>query len=57
MSKSILNRDFKYTCAANTNISRTFARIRKQIAEEKAARERDAQEVQVKVSTLRTRSK
>jgi hypothetical protein len=44
--KSILNPEFRYTPAAKTDIRRTFARIRKQLAEQEAER-------QAKVEPLR----
>ena len=43
--KSILNPDFKYTHSSKTNIAKTFERIRKQQAKDKALQA---------VSTVRT---
>jgi hypothetical protein len=38
--KSILHPDFKYVPAAETDLRRTFARVRKELAADKANRER-----------------
>ena len=51
--KSILHRDFKYVPAARTDISKTFAKERKRIAEEKAATEAVKQEAERKVRRLK----
>ncbi len=57
MSKLHNDDRFKHVNYQVTNLEKTFARIRKQQAEEKAARERDAKEVTAKVRTLKERTK
>jgi hypothetical protein len=43
--KSILDRSFRYTPSAHTDVRKTFARIRKQQAEQQAANQRAEEEV------------
>ena len=42
--KSILDKDFRYTSAAATNLEKTFARIRREQKLEQEARAKNAQE-------------
>lgn len=48
--KSLLDPEFRYTSAANTNIRRTFARIRK---EQRAAAARTPEQAQIEADTAR----
>ena len=49
--KSILDRDFHYTSAAATDLKKTFARIRRQMEQEK--RERDQKVSVMPVGTVK----
>jgi hypothetical protein len=51
--KSILSRDFKYVPSGKTDLKRTFARIRKQLAEQQAANEANRDEAREKVKPMR----
>ena len=52
-AQSILNKEFRYVNSANTNVAKTFAKARKQLAEQKE-REAEAQkEAESKVRTLK----
>jgi hypothetical protein len=51
--KSILDRSFQYTPSAQTDLKKTFARIRREQRAHEAANERDVAEARRKVATLR----
>lgn len=50
--KSILDRSFKYTDAASTNLRATFARVRRQLKEQEEARATAQAETAGKVKIL-----
>jgi hypothetical protein len=52
---SILNKSFKWTGSANTDVAATFRRARKALAEQQAAQQRDADEAKAKVAPMRMR--
>ena len=54
MKTGILNPSFKYVPACGTNIRRTFARIRRELSQEKAEADRISAERQIKVTALRS---
>ena len=49
---SILNPSFRYTDSASTNIAKTFAKIRKQLAEEEKRKQAAEAERQEKVRSI-----
>ena len=49
---SILKPSFRYTDSASTNIAKTFAKIRKQIAEEEKKKQAAEDERQEKVRSI-----
>jgi hypothetical protein len=51
--KSILDRSFQYTPSAQTDLKKTFARIRREQRAQDAANDRAAAEASLKVATLR----
>jgi len=51
--KSILDRSFQYTPSAQTDLKKTFARIRREQRAHDAANDRAAAEANLKVSPLR----
>jgi hypothetical protein len=51
--KSILDRSFQYTPSAQTDLKKTFARIRREQRAHEAANDRAAAEANLKVSPLR----
>ena len=51
--KSILDRTFQYTPSAQTDLKKTFARIRREQRAQDAANDRASAEANVKVSRLR----
>lgn len=51
--KSILDRSFQYTPSAQTDLKKTFARIRREQRAQDAANDRATAEVTLKVSRLR----
>jgi len=51
--KSILDRSFQYTPSAQTDLKKTFARIRREQRAQDAANDRAAAEANLKVSRLR----
>ena len=53
MMKSILDRSFQYTPSAQTDLKKTFARIRREQRAQDAANDRAAAEASLKVSPLR----
>ncbi len=50
--KSILDRTFRYTPSGQTDLRKTFARIRKQEAQQQAAQQANAAEAELKVAPL-----
>ncbi len=57
MPKSILDRSFRYTPAASTDISLTFKRVRRQLKQEAEAEQRRGAEQQRKVAAISGRRK
>ena len=53
MMKSILDRSFQYTPSAQTDLKKTFARLRREQRAQDAANDRAAAEASLKVSPLR----
>lgn len=51
--KSILDRSFQYTPSAQTDLKKTFARIRREKRAQEAANDRATAEAILKVSPLR----
>lgn len=51
--KSILDRSFQYTPSAQTDLKKTFARIRREQRAQDAANDRATAEATLKVSPLR----
>ena len=51
--KSILDRSFRYTSSAQTDVRKTFARVRREQQLEQRARARDAADAMANVSPLR----
>jgi hypothetical protein len=51
--KSILDRSFQYTPSAQTDLKKTFARIRREQRAQDAANDRASAEATLKVSRLR----
>lgn len=47
--KSILDKNFKYTCAAKTSIAQTFKRVRKEMAEAKQFAQQPVRAVVTKI--------
>ena len=54
MKTGILNPSFKYIPACETNLRRTFARVRRELSHEKAEADRISTERQTKVTALRS---
>lgn len=52
--KSILDRSFQYTPSAQTDLKKTFARVRREQRAVEAANDRATAEANAKVSRLRT---
>ena len=50
--KSIFDRSFRYTCAAETDVRKTFARIRRRIKDEEELRAQAEAEAQAKVQPI-----
>lgn len=55
--KSILDKDFKYTNSAQTNIRKTFQRVRRELRAEQSAKANDKDEAEslFKVRLLRAK--
>ena len=51
--KSILDRSFQYTPSAQTDLKKTFARIRREQRAHEAANDRPSAQANLKVSPLR----
>jgi hypothetical protein len=51
--KSILDRSFQYTPSAQTDLKKTFARIRREQRAQDAANDRAAVEARLKIAQLR----
>jgi len=51
--KSILDRSFQYTPSAQTDLKKTFARIRREQRAQDAANDRAAAEASLKIAQLR----
>ena len=52
---SILNRSFKYVSSAETDVKKTFARVRRKMREEEELRAATEAETKQKVSPLKQR--
>jgi hypothetical protein len=55
--KSVLDRSFHYTPSVQTDIRKTFARIRRELREEQRAREAAELEAKLKVSPIKPAGK
>lgn len=53
--KSIFDRSFRYTSAAETDVRKTFARIRRRLAQDEEARALNEAEAKAKVSPIKQR--
>lgn len=51
--KSILDRSFQYTPSAQTDLKKTFARLRREQRAQDAANDRAATEAKLKIAQLR----
>ena len=51
--KSILDKDFRYTSAAGTNLKATFARVRRQLAEDAKREAATLAEAEEKVTKIK----
>jgi hypothetical protein len=51
--KSILDRSFRYTSSAQTDVRKTFARIRRELQTREQAQARADAEAKLKVSSIR----
>lgn len=54
--KSVFDRSFHYTPAVQTDIRKTFSRIKREIREQQRAREQNEAEALAKVSPLKASS-
>ncbi len=54
MKTGILNPSFKYVPACGTNLRKTFARVRRELCQEKVEADRASSERQTKVTALRS---
>jgi hypothetical protein len=52
--KSVLDRSFQYTPAVETDLKKTFARVRRQLKEEQKERLRAEAEAKIKVSPIKS---
>jgi hypothetical protein len=55
--KSIFDRSFRYTSSAETDLRKTFARVRRQMREEQELRALVESETRSKISPIRQSSK
>lgn len=55
--KSIFDRSFRYVPAAETDISKTFSRVRRRLREEEETRAQNAAEAKAKVSPIKQKAK
>ena len=55
--KSIFDRSFRYVPSAETDLEKTFARVRRKLREEEEARVQNAAEAKVKVSQIKQKAK